>query len=532
MTDNEPTAAAEMDAEAKPPHRLGRPPATEGFMAMSTAELIEECRKAYEREGIGVLSFQGLKRHKLYYPLYAKGLKQADVLAALGLDDAYREHREEAPRRYGDTERLRWTWKRILATARNLAEQEGSLPPAAWFQANGYGSLVAAIYVHGKTWGDLRGELGDFSNSNFVESRNGLRWLSHAEASLSNFLHARGIEHRKGGKYPDEYAAASGFRYGIYDLTFLASDGRWIDVEVWGDKPLGQEEEYAAKRALKEAFNQGNQDFLGIHFQDCYREERLTEVLESYIGRIEAFRFDRPTDPLIHSTHWSNADELLAFARRLAASMPDGKFPTEEWLRKRGKFADRPGEPHNTLSVYIKTWLGGIRNLRRLLDQEHASTREWTREKAIAAYKDFHDRHGFTPEHARHRFTRKGDIPREVYLEGAIIDNACRKYAGGTKAVRELLGIGVKRNWKWSRDKIVAETRAILSEYGLSPSQLLSDHRQGDLNLLPEVIQHLTQLTAAAGRHNGGMTSVLRDLGFKRPSRYRRRSKPAPSDKS
>jgi hypothetical protein len=54
--------------------------------------------------------------------------------------------------------------------------------------------------------------------------------------------------------------------------------------------------------------------------------------------------------------------------------MPDGKFPTEEWLRKRGRWADRPGEPYNTLSVYIKQWIGGVRKLRLLLDQEEAST--------------------------------------------------------------------------------------------------------------------------------------------------------------
>jgi hypothetical protein len=174
---------------------------------------------------------------------------------------------------------------------------------------------VYSVYSLGFTWADLRSALQDFTNSNFVESRNGLRWLSHAEASLSNFLYARGIEHRKGRKYADGYTEHSGHRYGIYNLRFLASDDRWMDVEVWGDKPLGLEEECRAKRVLKEGFNQeNNPEFLGIGFRDCYEEKRLTDVLEPYIGRIEPFQFDKPTDRLIHTTHWSNADELLEYS--------------------------------------------------------------------------------------------------------------------------------------------------------------------------------------------------------------------------
>jgi hypothetical protein len=110
--------------------------------------------------------------------------------------------------------------------------------------------------------------------------------------------------------------------------------------------------EYGVKRAAKERFNKdNNQGFLGIGFRDCYEDRSLAAILELFIGKITPFRFDRPTDTLIHSTHWSNADELLEYARQLATEMPDGKFPMEEWLRKRGKWADRPGEAYNTLAV-------------------------------------------------------------------------------------------------------------------------------------------------------------------------------------
>ena len=124
----------------------------------------------------------------------------------------------------------------------------GHLPPASWFQANGYGSLVGSVYYLGKTWEDLRQDLGDFHSSQFVESRNGLRWRSHPEASLSNFLHARGIPHRRGQRYPDEYALVTGRSYGMYDLHFDGLAGE-VDVEIWGDKPKGHgEADYAEKR--------------------------------------------------------------------------------------------------------------------------------------------------------------------------------------------------------------------------------------------------------------------------------------------
>lgn len=513
----------EVSLAERPRARIGRPPATVGYAAMSREQLLEECRQLYKREGIAAFTFEALKRSKLYYVLYNKGLKLADVLAELGLEEEYRRRLETMPIRRAGRDTLRWTWARILSVAREVAEREGSLPAALWFQSNGNGSLVAALYNLGKTWADLRSALQDFSNSNFVESRNGLRWLSHAEASLSNFLYARGIEHRKGGKYPEAYAEESGRQYGIYDLTFLSANGRWIDVEVWGDSPHGLAAEYGVKRTAKEKFNrENNQDFLGIGFRDCYEEKSLTAILEPFIGKITPFRFDKPTDPLVHSTHWSNADELLAYARQLAGEMPDGRFPTEEWLRKRGKWASRPGEAYNTLSVYIKTWLGGVRNLRRLLDQEHASTIEWTREKALQAYKAFYERYGMTTDQARQQYDRKHTVSQDVYLEAARIGAAVSKYAGGATAAKAFLGIDAVRNHKWTRERIVSETKEIIAHYGLSPIQLQYDQRIGRIQLSPELKQKVGQLIDAANRTCGGMSVLLSEIGFVPPPRYHR----------
>ena len=60
-----------------------------------------------------------------------------------------------------------------------------------------------------------------------------------------------------------------------------------------------------------------NARFLGVHYSDCFKEDRLADILAPYLAKRAAFRFDKPTDSLIPTTHWSNADELLAYCQTL-----------------------------------------------------------------------------------------------------------------------------------------------------------------------------------------------------------------------
>ncbi|MCX7168041.1 MAG: hypothetical protein NTV11_17450 [Rhodocyclales bacterium] len=351
---------------------------------------MEFCRSLYSNGGIDAVSYPALKKHRsLYETLYRNGLPQKQLISALGLNHEYQAHKDSQPIRVqGGRVSYRWSWPRIVAEALSIKNSHSGLPPVTWFQANGYGSLVQAVYNLNKSWEMLREAVGDFEQSSFVESRNGIRWRSHPEASMSNFLYARGISHKRGTRYPDEYAQHSSAKYAYYDLHFLSKDGIWIDVEIWGDKPHGHnEQEYDKKRRQKEAYHAGCESFLGIHFKDCFSDEKLSGILEPFIGRIAPFLFTKAIDVHIQSSHWSNADELLDACRKLAESMPNGQFPTEEWLRKRGKWKDRPGELLNTMSIYIKLWLGGVRNLRVLLGQGDNSTKVWNKASAIEAYK-------------------------------------------------------------------------------------------------------------------------------------------------
>ncbi len=414
------------------------------FKHMSRKELVEYCRRLYETSGISALSYSALSKHRgLYMALYVKGLKQRTLLKALHLGDEYKKHAtEQWVGTYNGRVIRRWTWNRILEEARSVTNQLGFLPPAAWFEENGKGGFVQAVYNLGKTWGDLYSEFGHSNQSSFVQSRNGLRWRSVAEASLSNFLYARGIKHSLGGKYPDQYRNYSGMKYGYYDLSFLSRRGHWIDVEIWGDKPYGHDEkQYRRKRLIKEAFNRSNRNFLGMHYRDCYNEGRLTHILKPYVGVITPYVFDKPYDQEIPSTHWVNADELIEHCRKFADQQPGGVFPTEEWLRKRGKWKNREGAAYNTLSVYIKTWIGGIRQLRRIIGQAHNSTEKWDCEKALAALKDWRETYGCSPATVVANFMRgKLGFSRDQYRRAACIAAAVRKHVGSMRLANEVLG--------------------------------------------------------------------------------------------
>jgi Probable Zinc-ribbon domain len=336
-----------------------------------------------------------------------------------------------------------WTWEKIVSVAREIADREGHLPPAGKLQAAGYAMLIQCLYKQGKSWDDLRQASASFETSSFVPSRSGLRWRSHPEASLSNFLFARGVRHEKGQRYPEDYAEFSGKTYGYYDLHFFDTTGRVIDVEIWGDKPHGHAEAaYAKVRGKKEDYNSGRPTFLGIHYADCLNDKKLTKILQPYVGTVEPYVFQKSHDPYIESTHWSNADELLETCCQIAAQQPDGKFPAEDWLRKRGKWARREGPVYNTVSIYIKLWLGGIRKARELLGQPEHSTIHWNRDTALRELRQWFERYGRSP-HALRYDVRLGSAlvdPAEA-KRASNIAHAVTKYVGTMSQALAILGI-------------------------------------------------------------------------------------------
>ena len=175
-------------------------------LTRSCCRIAETCTNCTAR----LLTYKFLKdHHGLYALLFARGLKQKRLAATLGLEDELRHHAATRPMVRAGREMVRRTWSQLVSEACLVTEEHGSLPPAQWFQKNGHGSLVQAVYYLGYTWDQLRDAVGDPSTGAFVESRNGIRWRSHPEASFSNFLYARGIQHRRGDRYPKKYEELS-----------------------------------------------------------------------------------------------------------------------------------------------------------------------------------------------------------------------------------------------------------------------------------------------------------------------------------
>jgi hypothetical protein len=451
----------------------GASPAVSKVVPSTREELLAVLRTLYEVHGVEALSTPFLEKQRVYARLLAVGLYQADYLEALGLAEEYAAWRNRG-RTYRGTFRPKWTWERVIEKAREVKDQFGDLPTMEWFRKNGRTSLVNGVFRSGHSWGDLREALGSFTKSTFRTSRSGMRWLSHPEASMSDFLYARGIEHKRGERYDQGYAEQSGRRHGTYDMHFLASDGGWIDVEIWGDLPDNLSGgRYADTRELKEAWNEGNLKFLGIQYQDCLSDETLTRILEPFIGVIEPFRFEKPQDPFIETSHWTDSDELLETCRQLAAAMPDGIFPNEQWLRKRGKFSNRPGPTYNVVALRVNQWLGGMRKARELLGQSAASTTAWTPERAIQAWREFQAKYGLSPTQLASR-ERKKDFPPEVVKNAQAIRQAAVRHgvideARDGKSARKII---------WTEETVLAAWREFEAKHGCPPSKFVGTKRR------------------------------------------------------
>jgi hypothetical protein len=234
-----PTAEAASEAYQQAQREL-RPLERQATPEEIRAELLAEVRRLYDLHGMKALSTTFLEKQKgaLYHKLLAAGLGQSEYLSELGLAQAFAEWRD-ANRTYRGETKPTWTWKVAVEKAMEVKEREGDLPTMEWFRRNGFHGLVGVVFKTGHTWEDLREAVGSFATSHFYSSRSGMRWRSRGEASLSNFLYARGIEHKRGGPYPESYAEQSGRHYGKFDLHFRKPNGNWVDVEVWGD-PLNK----------------------------------------------------------------------------------------------------------------------------------------------------------------------------------------------------------------------------------------------------------------------------------------------------
>jgi len=352
----------------------------------------------------------------------------------------------QCPTCYKATQRV-WSWDEIVKQLKATTEEIGYLPPAQWFSANGYSSMVNAIYTkHAKTWADARTAVESLEGGSLAPSRSGVLWRSKAEACLSDFLWARGIDHGRGRKYTKSYAKASGKKYGVYDLRFHSPVlDEEIDVEVWGGHPAGKAVEYDRVRAEKERYHEGDPRFLGLEHTDCYSEKKLKDLLRPFIGERGIVRFGNDLDRAVPSVRWTEAPDVLERCRALAAAQPDGAFPSESWLRKLHRFANREGPSYTTLADQVIRCFGGVPNVRKLLGQSGDNRFKWNYDIVLVELKKWMEQYGRTPMRIVGAFRRGSrEVPEAEVRRGSLINTMAAKYCGGVNKALLELGYDIK----------------------------------------------------------------------------------------
>ncbi len=471
-------------------------------------ELLDAVRNLYRRDGIKALATPFLERQRfnLYARLLAAGIKQPVLLDRLGLTGEYTAWKD-THRAYRGVSKPTWSWDVAIAKAAELVSQYGDLPTVEWCRCNKQSSLTNAVHNAGKVWEDLRVAVGLRPSRTFCQSSNGMRWLSQPEALLSDFLHAHGIEHKRGERYPTDYEEKSGRKWARYDLHFQATDGTWIDVEVWGDSlsPMSGGR-YAKTRALKEKWQGSRPNFLGILYKDCLSQRRLAEILEPFIGLDAGRATSKSRMEAVESSLYATKSELLAACRALAAQMPDGIFPADSWLRKRGKYANRLGPAYNCLSVYVTRWFDGTRAVRELLGQGSASTTKWSEAMVRLEWAAFVAKTRLTPSQAKGKMRRE-TLPREIVNEAGRI----YRVAYDLGLLASLRNGRTARRIIWTPEHTRFQWCAFLLKHGRTPSECMSNIRRQTLPRM--VTDEATNIYGAALRL--GLLAELRreDLG-------------------
>ena len=322
------------------------------------------------------------------------------------------------------TPRTQWTKEKIDEVSRTLIAEHGCIPCTPWLQQNHLSNFCKAIV---REYGGIATHRDRFYQHELTRSvsRDGQRWDSFAEACLANFLWSRGLECFRGPRYPPEYAAQSGQKWGQYDLVFKGTNGQYsgkdILIEVWGDKPMGHyEENYARKRQLKEEFNKGNQLFLGIGYKDCYNEAALTTVMQPYIGDVPPNRFGSEQDTCFLPTQWTLADEVLQMCRKVTESTLDNVLPPLHWFTRTHAYKNRQPfawEPDSWGGFMNKIWkIGGWPKVRTILGQPENNMTMWSHSSAVEAVAEAFADLGRWPGALIHEVRKRPDTPENVLL--------------------------------------------------------------------------------------------------------------------
>ena len=489
---------------------------------------LEHLDELYQEHGIQVYFAKWLKENGNNY-FYQKLTKNKLSLVDLTVDAGRGQERDDYT---GIMQFTQWSPSKIDEVAEELVEKYQCIPSCEWLRLNGYASFMGHMTRINKqeSLAQLRERFGVNQNSQFI-SNDGVNHDSFAEACFANFLLARGIELRRGERYPVEYAEQSGYAYGKYDFHFRATTGiyadRIIDVEIFGcPRNFQAKEKYVAVKGAKEKFNEGRDTFFAVEYIFCYQENELVKRLEKYIGVIEPFVFANPSQAGLPSTSWSICNRVLQQCREVSAKMPDKTLPHADWMLCSGKHKDRVREPWeatyrwNTLFRNI-VMLGGMYKVRKELGQD-GGRRTWTRQDLVVEVRVFWDEYGKSPSSfgssVRNR-RKKGEAISESDIEtlnkAVNLQKACQNH-GGYASIRE--EAGVPGRFQWTRHDLVKELRAFYEEHGKAPSRFSYEikvrRKNGDTISETELkaSKEANRLQMAC-HYQGGYASIRKEAG-------------------
>ena len=412
-----------------------------------------------------------------------------------------------------------WPEERLEATIREITDMFGYMPPQELLNQHGF------IGVHMAMW---RAKGLEYYKAKYnVESRKRLystdaqKWRSAPETCLANFLLARGLAVQQGKWYPDDFRQEYGVR-AVYDMHFVATAAQFlnqiIDVEVWGDgQSANRKETYAAKRDMKEEYNKNNENFLGLHFTDCYSESKLELILTPYLHNLQPIS----VSPFCASSVTSLFEDLLEKSRTICDRLPGGILPAHNWFYRIGKFSERAIEDWEPVSwsgyLYDIRLCGGISNVQKALGQESYVNRavRYTKEDLISRLKALYDQTHKSPCSLHTVLTEKLDKTEDdkrLLSEVSQLIFACKNhFKDGVREAGQQAEIPMHSYQFYSRESALEAIRTFIAHHQKSPGSVkfamskIRDKTQEQITLYREA----ACLIAAGDRFYGKYSIAL-----------------------
>lgn len=342
----------------------------------------DELTKLYKNKGLSVLNTDWLCKYSPdIYKIFRKNRYSIQNFAdECGCGEKYKGMKADTVTKKANKS-VR-TEENFWKEAEEVHAEWGHFPSAEILRKNGYSKFCSDLYTKQFTTLQKLNDKFDVPGHYKRLSRNGLYMDSEAEVCVVNFLLARESNFIKGEKYPEEFRLKYG-RGGIYDGHFTATTGEFkgkrINIEIWGGPRLRKkQEQYNEKRKHKEEFHKNDKQFLGIEYEDCYSEDKLTERFKPYIGIIEPHVFVDERDKTISCCKWNLTNDIEKGCKYIMENHPNHTIPSVCWMRREVGWKDREREEWEmTDSFNIKTFsylidrFGGIKQVRKYMNVKY-----------------------------------------------------------------------------------------------------------------------------------------------------------------